>query len=322
MRPKLMLLCVFILATSGAVPVAAQSDTHPFSIHDMLAMDRLTEPQVSPDGKWVVFTLRKTDLAANRGRTDLWLVGTDGAGLRQLTTHPSGDSSPQWSFDGRSIYFLSTRSGTSQVWRLPVDGGEAEQKTSLPLDVGGFLLSPDDSRLALAVEVFPACENLACTKSKLEEMESRKFIGRIYDKLFIRHWDTWSDGRRSHLFVMPTAGGEPVDLMKGIEADSPSKPFGGMEEVAFTPDSKALVFTARVAGHEEAWSTNFDLYLVPVDGSAAPQDLTESNKAWDTQPVFRLMAKPWLISRCRAQVMRPIVIASCCVHGPMAKSAC
>jgi dipeptidyl aminopeptidase/acylaminoacyl peptidase len=281
-----MLLCLFIIGISTNIWAADEKDTHPFSVHDMLAMDRISEPQVSPDGKWVVFTLRKTDLAANRGRTDLWLVGTDGAGLRQLTTHPSGDSSPQWSPDGKSIYFLSTRSGSSQVWRLPVDGGEAEQKTTLPLDVGGFLLSPDGTRMALAMEVFPDCETIACTKTKLDEMESRKASGRIYDKLFIRHWDTWKDGRRSHVFVMPISGGEPVDLMKGMDADSPSKPFGGVEEIAFTPDSKAIVFTARVAGREEAWSTNFDLYLVPVDGSAAPKNLTESNKAWDTQPVF------------------------------------
>jgi dipeptidyl aminopeptidase/acylaminoacyl peptidase len=266
--------------------MAQPKDTHPFSVHDMLAMDRIAEPQVSPDGKWIVFTLRKTDLAANRGRTDLWLVGIDGTNLRQLTVNPAGDFSPQWSADGKSIWFLSTRSGSSQVWRMPVDGGEPEQKTTLPLDVGGFLLSPDGTRLALAMEVFPECETIACTKSKLEENEKRKASGRIYEKLFIRHWDTWKDGRRSHIFIMPVAGGEPIDVMKGLDADSPSKPFGGMEEIAFTPDGKALVFTARDAGREEAWSTNFDLYLVPVDGSTAPKNLTTANKAWDTTPVF------------------------------------
>ncbi|MGH7598153.1 MAG: prolyl oligopeptidase family serine peptidase [bacterium] len=286
MRRALMLLCFFFVGVTAPIWAADEKDPHPFSIHDMLAMDRISEPQVSPDGKWVVFTLRKADLEANRGRTDLWLVGTDGAGLRQLTSHPSGDSSPQWSADGKSIYFLSTRSGSSQVWRLPVDGGEAEQKTNQPLDIGGFLLSPDGSRLVLTMEVFPNCETIACTKTKLDEMEGRKASGRIYDKLFIRHWDTWKDGRRSHVFVMPISGGEPVDLMKGLDADSPSKPFGGVEEIAFTPDSKSLVFTARVAGREEAWSTNFDLYLAPVDGAAPPKNLTESNKAWDTQPVF------------------------------------
>jgi len=282
MRQKILLLALLIMSLSATI----FAQTHPFSIHDMLAMDRISEPQVSPDGKWVVFTLRKTDLAANRGRTDLWLVGIDGANPRQLTVNPASDFSPQWARDGKSIWFMSTRSGSAQIWRMPVDGGEPEQKTSLPIDVGGFLLSPDGSRLAVTLEVFPSCENVACSKTKLDEMESRKASGKIYDKLFFRHWDTWGDGRRSHVFVMPITGGEPVDLMKGMDADCPSKPFGGVEEIAFTLDGKSIVFTARVAGREEAWSTNFDLYLVPVDGSVAPKLLTANNKAWDTAPVF------------------------------------
>jgi len=286
MRHKLMLVGFIMMAFGVAILAGQIQETHPFSIHDMLAMDRISEPQASPDGKWVVFALRKTDLAANRGRNDLWLVGIDGTGLRQLTVNPASDFSPQWARDGKSIWFISTRSGSSQIWRIPVDGGEPEQKTNFPLAVGGFLLSPDGSRIALAMEIFPTCENITCTKTKLDEMENRKASGRIYEKLFFRHWDAWKDGRRSHLFVMPTSGGEPIDLMKGLDADCPSKPFGGVEEIAFTPDSKALVFTARIAGREEAWSTNFDLYLAPVDGSTAPKLLIANNKAWDTTPVF------------------------------------
>lgn len=279
-----LLLCILLV---GLIDTShAQPTTHPFSIHDMLAMDRISEPQVAPGGEWVTFTLRKTDLEANRGRTDLWLVGVDGNNLRQLTTHPSGDFSPVWSKDGKSIWFISTRSGSAQVWRMPIDGGEAEQRTNLPLDVNGFTLSPDGKLLALAMEVYPDCENLDCTTNKFDAASKRKASGQLYDKLFVRHWDTWKDGRRSHVFVMPINGGEPIDLMKGMEADSPSKPFGGMEEIAFTPDSKSLIFTARVARREEAWSTNLDLYLAPVDGSSKPQCLTTNNQATDTQPVF------------------------------------
>jgi dipeptidyl aminopeptidase/acylaminoacyl peptidase len=102
----------------------------------------------------------------------------------------------------------------------------------------------------------------------------------------VRHWDTWNDGRRSHLFVMPSAGGRAVDVMASMDADTPSKPFGGPEEITFTPDGKSVVFSAKNVGREEAWSTNFDLFLAPVDGSAPPKDLTTDNKAWDTQPVF------------------------------------
>jgi dipeptidyl aminopeptidase/acylaminoacyl peptidase len=249
-------------------------------------MDRIADPQVSPDGKWIVFVVSSTDLEANRRRTDLWLVGTDGAGLRRLTSDPASDVNPCWSPDGKTIWFLSTRSGSSQVWRIRTDGGEAQPMTHLPLDVGNLILSPDGSRLAFSLEVFPDCETLDCTTKRLDERAKAKSSGRIYERLFIRHWDTWSDGRRSHLFVMPAAGGQAVDVTKGLDADTPSKPFGGLEEITFTPDGQALIFTARDAGREEPWSTNFDLYLVPVDGSAPPRCLTQANKAWDTGPVF------------------------------------
>lgn len=286
MRCKVLVTILLMLGLLGGMSAVYSQETHPFTVHDLLAMDRISETQVSPDGKWAVFTLRKTDLEANRGRTDLWLVGVDGAGLRQLTSHPGSDYSPAWSRDGKSIWFLSTRSGSAQVWRIAIDGGEAEQKTNLPFDAGTFQLSPDNALLAVTMEVFPECESIDCTQKRDKEIASRKASGRIYDKLFIRHWDTWKDGKRSHLFVLPSTGGEAIDLMKGMDADCPSKPFGGSEEYTFTPDSKGLVFTARVAGREEAWSTNFDLYFVPVDGSAKPKNLTESNLAWDTAPVF------------------------------------
>lgn len=261
-------------------------NSHSFSVHDMLAMDRISDPQVSPDGKRVVFVSRKTDLEANRGRTDIWLVGTDGSGLKQLTSHPANDLNPRWSADGKNIWFLSSRSGFSQVWRIAIDGGEAVRVTNLPLDVENLVISSDGKHLAFTLEVFPDCDNLDCTTKKLEEKENRKTSGLLFEKLFIRHWDTWKDGRRSHIFVMPTEGDDVVDVMQGMDADSPSKPFGGPEEFTFTPDGKALVFTARDVGHKEAWSVDFDLYFVAIDGSQPPQCLTQKNEAWDTGPVF------------------------------------
>ena len=229
---KRIALVVSMLALASPAP-AGESATHPFSVHDMLAVDRISDPQLSPDGSRLAFVRRTTDLEANRGRTDLWLVGLDGEGLRRLTSHPAGDHDPRWAPDGRSLWFLSSRSGSSQVWRIPVDGGEAVQATDLPLDVGSLAVSPDGTRLAVALEVFPDCASLACTEEKLEEAASRRHSARVYEGLFIRHWDSWKDGRRSHLFVLPAAGGAPVDVMKGMDADCPSKPFGGPEEYTF-----------------------------------------------------------------------------------------
>ena len=308
---SLHLFPLFLLLISVGFSGAIEAEnTHLFSIHDMLAMDRLSDPQVSPDGNWIAFVLHKTDLEANRGRTDIWLVGTDGENLRRLTSYQAGDTNPRWAPDSKSLYFLSTRSKSSQVWRIRIDGGEAEQITDEPLDVGNLIVAPDDKHIAFTMEVFPDCNLPAETESRLDEIAQSKTSGRIYERIFIRHWDTWQDGRRSHLFVMPVDSGDVVDdpyinqgaprsemakpMMRGMDSDTPSKPFGGPEEITFTPDGKRIVFTACDVGAEEPWSTDFDLYVVPIDGPAwdgqahsqEPKCLTEENQAWDTNPVF------------------------------------
>jgi dipeptidyl aminopeptidase/acylaminoacyl peptidase len=289
MRGTALLVLVYSIGIFGVADqgnAQPSGPTHPFSVRDMLAMDRVTDPQVAPDGKSIAFVVRRTDLEANGGRTDLWIVAADGTGLRRLTSHPESDSNPRWSPDSRTIWFISSRSGSSQVWKIAVDGGEAEQVTQEPLDVGNLLLAPDGKHLAYTMEVFPDGKTARDTKSRLDERAKSKATGQVYESLFVRHWDTWEDGRRSHLFVRPAAGGGAVDVMKGLDADTPSQPFGGPEEIAFTPDGKGIVFAAKDAGRTEAWSTDFDLYYAPVDGSAAPKCLTGENEAWDTCPTF------------------------------------
>lgn len=258
--------------------------THPFSVHDMLAMDRISDARVSPDGKLVVFTVSVTDLENNKRRTDLYLAATDGSWTRRLTTHEASDSQGRWSADGKWIYFLSSRTGSSQVWRIPVDGGEAEQVTKLPLDLDALEVSPDGRFLVFSMMVFPGTTPEE-TKNQLEEREKRKASGRLYDRLFVRHWDSWEDGRRNHLFVYQLAEGSYVDVMKEMDADCPSRPFGGSEEYAMSPDGKVLVFSAKDVGREEAWSTNFDLFWVDLAKGGKPKKLT-TNPAWDTQPRF------------------------------------
>ncbi len=278
---------VFSVFSSGP---SAAVEVKPLDVRDLVAMDRLSDPQPSPQGDRVVFTVRRLDEAANRGRFDLWSVKLDGTDLRQLTSHPDRDSDARWAPDGKSLYFLSTRSGSSQVWRLPADGGEPTQVTRLPLDVGSFEVSPDGKTLAFSLEVFPDCPTLDCTTQRLAESEGDKVSGQVYDQLFVRHWDTWKDGRRNHLFTLSlatpdAANAAPIDVTKGMNADVPSKPFGDAAEFSFSRDGKTLIFSARDVGREEAWSTNFDLFSVPIDGSGAPQKLT-TNPAWDTHPTF------------------------------------
>jgi dipeptidyl aminopeptidase/acylaminoacyl peptidase len=276
----MVMICCFT-----AVGAYAQ-EKHPFCVHDMLAMERISDPQVLPNGDLVAFVLRTTDLEANKGRTDIWLVAQDGTGLRQLTEDPANDSDPRWSANGQSIYFLSMRSGSSQVWKINIHDQSLKQITNQSLGVSNLILSPNGKRLAFTMEVFADCPDLECTERRLEEVEERKATGIVFDKLFIRHWDTWKDGRRSHIFVRPVDGGRAIDVMKGMDADSPSKPFGGVEDMAFTADGEGIVFSARDVGSTEAWSTDFDLYFSPADGSRAPQCLTEQNEASDAHPLF------------------------------------
>ena len=267
------------------------AQARPFTPHDLATLNRVSGPRLSPDGRWVVYDQRSTDWAANKGVHGVWVVCAACADpAPQQVAAPAG--SPAWAPDGRSVYFLSSRSGSAQVWRVGVGGKDAPlQVTKLPLDVGAFRVAPDGRTLVVSQAVFPDCETPACTKARQDAKAKQKTTGTLYDHLFVRHWDEWEDGTRNRLFALAldaqgVAGGEPVPLMGHFDGDTPTKPFGGEEDFAISPDSKSLVFSARLAGTSEPWSTNFDLYQVTLDGTGAPKNLTVENKAWDGTPVF------------------------------------
>lgn len=293
--PRTRSLAAALLCAACLAAPAADAATRAFTPDDLVRLKRLSDPQVSPDGRWIAFTLRETDIEANRGRTDLWLMplATDSRTAnvaRRLTQHPAEDSTPRWAPDSRSLYFLSTRSGSSQVWRIALDGGEAQQVSDYPVGVTSLKVSPRGDRLALSADVFPDCANLKCSADRLAAAGKSKQTGKLYDELLVRHWDTWRDGTLSQLFTatLDAEGrvGEPVGISRALRANVPSKPFGGDEEYTFSPDGARIVFSARLANREEAWSTNFDLYEMAADGSGQPRNLTGDNPAWDTQPVF------------------------------------
>jgi dipeptidyl aminopeptidase/acylaminoacyl peptidase len=280
-HPRGIALALAVVSTSA--PAQAP---HPFGVDDMLAAERLSELDASPDGQWVAFTLRTTDREANKGRTDVWIVRPDGSELRQLTTDPANDSSPRWSADGRELLFLSTRGGSAQVWKIALGGGEPQQVTSFPVDVGGFEPFPDGKRLVFSAEVWPAAATLAESAAKDAAAQKDPVQAKVYDALLFRHWDSWEDGKRSHLFVCELGGGEPVDLMRGLDWDAPAPPFGGMEALSIHPDGSRVVFSAKAKAADEAWSTNLDLWEVPSDGTAPPRCLTDDNEALDDLPRF------------------------------------
>jgi dipeptidyl aminopeptidase/acylaminoacyl peptidase len=265
----------------------AEPDRHPFSVHDMLAMDRISDPQVSPDGKLVAFTVRETDLEANRGRTDIWLAGVEGQNVHRLTTHPENDWNPRWHTNGE-LYFLSSRSGSPQVWKIDPAGGEARQVTDLPLPVSNLTIAPQLESIVFSLDVYPN-STIALTVERDAAEADRKTTGLIYDELLFRHWDSWEDGKRSHLFIkrIDVPESAPRDLVPALATDTPTHPWGGAEEFSVSPDGSTIVFTAKDAtGSEAAWSTDYDLYAIPTGRPDTPRCLTAENEAWDTEPVF------------------------------------
>jgi dipeptidyl aminopeptidase/acylaminoacyl peptidase len=287
-----MLRTLAALAALWFAGVAVAAQPQPFTARDLVALDRAGDPRLSPDERYVAYQLREADLAANKGVHGLWLIdlAQKNAAPRRLTAAGTESNTPRWGADGR-LYFLSTRSGSQQLWRLDLRGGEAEPVTQLPLDVLAFKLTRDARKAAVALEVFADCADLACTADRLAQQRKAKARGVVYDRLFVRHWDTWSNGARQQVFLadLATPAAEPKLLTRGIDGapfdgDVPTKPFGGDEEFEFSADGRTLYFTARIAGKTEAWSTNTDIWAVPVDGTKAPENLSAPNPGYDVGP--------------------------------------
>jgi dipeptidyl aminopeptidase/acylaminoacyl peptidase len=286
-----MTLRLLLLGTAVAAS-SALAAPRGFTVEDMVNMERVGAPVLAPDASRVVYTVRTTNLDKNRGNTQLWMLDLRAAKPvpQRLTQSEASSTDPEWSPEGDAIYFLSARSGSQQVWRLPLTGGEAVRVTDFPVDVDNFRLSPQGDRLAFSLAVFRDCPDLACTKAKLDAQAKNKASGRVYDRLFVRHWDTWGDGRNAVLYSAPIdatgkVSAAPVSLSGTLDGDVPSKPFGDHDEYHFSPDGRSVVFAARIAGKTEAWSTNFDVYQVPAAGGA-PRNLSADNPAWDSKPIY------------------------------------
>ncbi|TAM33506.1 MAG: S9 family peptidase [Rhodanobacter sp.] len=307
MKPLLaaLLLAMALPASAASTSAPIQSPfpgfdynvPHAFNVRDLVMLKRVGDPQLSPDGRYAAYTMRRTDYAANKGVTSIYVLDLDG----KAAAHKIVDKalSPRWAADG-SLYYLASADGVTQLWRYgsnqPAPGmlGKTAMQPSQvshgPLDIQDYKLSPDGHSVLLSYAVYTDCSDLACTKARLDKRAKDKSTGTLYHKLFVRHWDTWSDGRRNQLYLAHFGANgqlpaEPTLLSRGIDGDVPSKPFGDASEFAFSPDGKTVYFDVRIAGNSEPWSTNFDIYKVPADGSSAPTNLTAKNKAWDAYPV-------------------------------------
>jgi dipeptidyl aminopeptidase/acylaminoacyl peptidase len=272
-----------VLACVLAAATAQSAEKRAITFDDLIRIQRVGSPQISPDGQWVAYTVTTPDLAANRNAGNIWLAPLAGGNARQLT-QSGRDSSPVWSPDGKTIAFLSSRAGESQVYLLPLSGGEPHPLTHLSTGVDIVKWSPDGKTIAFTSFVYPDCPDDACSASRDAAKEKDKVKARVYEKLLFRHWTHWFEGKRSHLFVISADGsGAPRDLTSGANYDVPPDERGGPGDIDFSPDGSELCFTA-VTDKVEAISTNGDLFIVPVAGGE-PHRIT-TNPGFDGNPIY------------------------------------
>jgi dipeptidyl aminopeptidase/acylaminoacyl peptidase len=276
---KLPLVAIGLVAGIGATAHA-----RPLTIQDVASLSRINAADVSPDGRWLVWEQRETDLAANRGRTDLWRLDLSrkGATPEKLAADPAkSEAAPAFSPDGQWLFFTADHGGKSAVWRVAIAGGAPALVADQ--DVGGFRIAPTGDKLLVWADRPVGAKSLADTKP-----DGKGGSGRTYDHYFVRHWDTWSDDQRSQLFVLSLkdgkAEGDGIAIEGGLVGDTPSKPFGDGSEIAWSKDGRTVYFALREAGTTEPLSTNLDIFAAPADGSSAPVNLTDANDATDTLP--------------------------------------
>jgi len=272
-----------IFLTAALLSGAAIAKT-PLTIEHLNKLNKVYDVVVSPDGRYLVYGQKNGGFAPADTSADLYLIDLQQNNkVSRLTFNDDKEHSVAWSHDGSALYFIAGRSGTSQVWRLPVTGGEAQQITDLPLDVDGFLVAEDNSKIVLQMAAKPGCETLSCTVEAKQIKAGQQDSAMVYDQLMVRHWDSWADEFRSHLYIADLTGKKVTDakdLLPEWNTD-----IAGIKEVSFTPDGKNLVFSAKIPGVDQAWHTNFDIFQVSVKGGEKV-NLTRDNAAWDAKPSF------------------------------------
>src|SRR5581483_8247769 len=279
MRRSFLLFLLGLCA--GVWPAAAQKQ--PFTVDTMLRLARISEPALSPDGTQIAFTVQRVELDKNAKPTDIYLVPVQGGTPRQLTSEGTANQRPRWPPDSTLIYFVSNRSGSSQVWSMNADGSNARQLTKFASEAEGILVSPDGKKIVFLSSVYPECgADDSCNQRKIEEEAKSKVKARIYTSLLYRHWTEWQGARRRHLMVMNADGTEIKDLTPGA-SEVPPFSLGGQDDYAIAPDSNEVAFVRNV-DPDPATSTNSDIYVVPINGGDLKKITTGPGA--DTTPLY------------------------------------
>jgi dipeptidyl aminopeptidase/acylaminoacyl peptidase len=298
--PAFLALIVF------TIPAPAQAK-HPFTFEDMMKLKRVGEPEVSPDGKWVIFSVVDVNLEANTKTPHIWIVPTAGGQEKEIIADQDADR-PRWAPDGKAFAFISNKDRGSQVWiaRFDSAGGTVStvgRYTDIATEAGGELWSPDGKNILFTSDVYSECDGAsdptACNVKKAKEAEDSKVKALIFDRLLYRHWNAYKAGKRSHIFIIPielpplgSAGDYgpqfPRDLTPG-DYDAPVFSLGGQDNYAFSPDGQEICYASNHDKNEAA-STNNDLWIVSVNGGPAgsiqAKNITADNPASDSTPLY------------------------------------
>ena len=278
---------ILLAATvAAAALVSTPSFARPMTATDMHMMHRMGAPSVSPDGRTAIFTLSTTDMKAGKRSNPLMMLDlTRPAAARAIPGLTKGAHDAVFATDG-AIYYLAPVKDRVQLFRMAL-GGKPVLLSDFGADVSGFKLSADRSRLLVWADT-KDCPDLACAYTSFAAKPEGS--ARVYDQLFVRHWDTWSEpGTKSRIYAFPIVAGklgQEKRVTGTLVGDTPSKPFGGAEEIDLSGDGKTVYFALREAGRIEPKSTNLDIFMAPADGSAQPVNLTAANQGTDTLPTL------------------------------------
>ena len=275
-----MRLSAFVLLTSLASSLGAQ-EKRPITFEDFAAVRAVSDPQISPDGRSVLYSVRTTDVSANRRSGKTYLAPTTGGSARIFPGDDVSASEARWSPDGRRIAYIAG----GQLWIASADGTNRMQVTRLNGGATGPVWAQSGSLIAFTSSVYPSCTTDACNAARDSATAANPVKAHTADQLMFRHWNAWDNGTRSHLFVVAPDGGGLRDLTPGARYDVPPGPFGGSEGYAFSPDGSELTYTAKDAGRADAWSTDVNLYVVPTSGGPS-RVITAANTGADQNPVY------------------------------------